>query len=270
MTKTLLIFNLIMFCAFALPFSLNAAEGNVKKTVEKQNPLKEQEAIHNNSPTPPKIKLESYTNEYSPEYCDFIASFPEQPLVVKQCEKQDDPSTCYDLVSYTKVFGLSSTVKIEIICNPVTPEMYEHFTPKVMEDTVRAMTKDKVTREFNVDSKDEKFYRQAGIVAQGRKGVHDTLYIAQLWTAKNSIMSVEAELFGEQTNQADILLANILNNIGHVSDFKGEEFSKKKTKAWEKKISTFLSQQEKSKEKTNRDNSSSQTQSKPNPKKSNP
>ena len=239
MTKTLRIFNFIIFCAIALPLSVNAAEDNKKK------PLEEQKAAPDDSPAAPKVKLENYTNEYSPEYCDFMAAFPEQPLVMQQCEKEGDSSTCYDLVSYTKVFGLSSTVKIDVICNPVTPEMYEHFTPKVMEDTVRAMTKEKVTQEFNVDSRDEEFYRQAGIVAQGRKGVHDTLYIAQLWTTKNSIMSIEAELMGEQTTEADILLANILNNIGHISDFKGKEYSLAKTKAWEAKKAAFMAQQEK-------------------------
>lgn len=238
MTKKLRIFNFIVFCAIALPLSVNAAEDNTKKPLEKQKAAPD-------SPAARKVKLENYTNEYSPEYCDFMAAFPEQPLVMQQCEKEGDNSTCYDLVSYTKVFGLSSTVKIDVICNPVTPKMYEHFTPKVMEDTVRTMTKEKVTKEFNVDSRDEEFYRQAGIVAQGQKGVHDTLYIAQLWTTKNSIMSVEAELMGEQTAEADILLANILNNIGHISDLKGKEYSLEKTKAWEAKKTTFMAQQEK-------------------------
>ncbi len=235
MTKALRFFNIILLCAIALPLLVHAQEQD-KNLEQEQKPA-------------PKIKLEDYTNEYSPEYCDFIASFPESPMVIKQCEKQDDPSTCYNLVSYTKVFGLSSTVKVEVICNPVTPEMYEHFTPKVMEDTVRTMTKDKVSKEFNVDSKEEEFYRQAGIVGQGRKGVHDTLYIAQLWTTQNSIMSVEAELMGEQTPEADLLFANILRNIGHINDFKGKEYGIQKMKAWEDKKATFLDAQKKSNDK---------------------
>jgi hypothetical protein len=169
---------------------------------------------------------------YSPEHCDFIANFPEKPLVTYQCEDDNDNSTCFNLVSYTKVIGLSSTVKVELICNPATQEMYEYFEVDIMEASVRAMTKDKVIKEFNIDSRDGKGFRQTGIVAQGRQGLHDTLYIAQLWIAENSILSVEAELMGEQTAEADFLFANILRNIGHLKDIKGEEFAEKKIQAY--------------------------------------
>lgn len=186
------------------------------------------------------LKPENYDFGYSPEYCDFFAGFPEQPLAVNHCENKEDPSTCFDLITYTKVFGLSSSVKIQVICNPATQEMYEHFIPETMETTVRAMTKDKVVEEFNIDSREENEYRQSGIVAQGRQGLHDTLYIAQLWIAKNSIMSVEAELMGEQTEEADQLFANILRNIGHLKDLKGEEFGNQKIQAWEAKKEAMM------------------------------
>lgn len=169
---------------------------------------------------------------YSPEYCDFFAAFPEDPLVLSQCEDENDATTCFDLISYTKVFGLSSTVKAQLICNPATTEMYDHFTTEVMEGTVRTMTKDKVVKEINVESREEKEYRQSGMVAQGRQGLNDTLYIAQLWVAQNSIMSVELELMGEQTAAADQLFANLLRNIGHIKEIKGEEFGTKKIQAY--------------------------------------
>lgn len=181
-----------------------------------------------------------YDFGYSPEYCDFFAGFPEQPLAVNHCENENDPNTCFDLVTYTKVFGLSSTVKIQVICNPATQEMYNHFTEDTMEATVRSMTSDKVIKEFNIDSREGDGYRQTGIVAQGRQGLHDTLYIAQLWIAKNSIMSVEAELMGEQTPEADELFANILRNIGHVVEIKGEEAGGQKIQAWEAKKEAIL------------------------------
>tara|TARA_R110002095_G_scaffold42116_1_gene38581 strand:+ start:841 stop:1611 length:771 start_codon:yes stop_codon:yes gene_type:complete len=179
---------------------------------------------------------------YSPEYCDFVAGFPEEPLIIHHCEDENDPSTCFNLVSYTKVFGLSSTVKVEAICNPAGAEMYEHFTPETMEKTVRAMTKDKVVKEFKVDSRDEKEYRQSGLVAQGRQGLNDTLYIAQLWVANNSIMSVEAELMGEQTPEADELFANILRNIGYLKDIQGEELGGQKIQAYEAKKAQALAE----------------------------
>lgn len=187
-----------------------------------------------------KYQAIDYEFGYSPEHCDFYAGFPEEPLAVNHCENEDDAGTCFDLVTYTKVFGLSSTVKIQVICNPATDEMYDHFTEETMQATVRSMTSDKVIKEFNIESREGEGYRQTGIVAQGRQGLHDTLYIAQLWVAKNSIMSVQAELMGEQTPEADELFANILRNIGHVTEIKGEEFGTQKIQAWEKKKESIL------------------------------
>lgn len=181
-----------------------------------------------------------YKFGYSPEHCDFYAGFPEEPLAVNHCENEDDAGTCFDLVTYTKVFGLSSTVKIQVICNPATDEMYDHFTEETMQATVRSMTSDKVIKEFNIDTREAEGYRQTGIVAQGRQGLHDTLYIAQLWISKNSIMSVQAELMGEQTPEADELFANILRNIGHVTEIKGEEFGTQKIQEWETKKESIL------------------------------
>lgn len=159
---------------------------------------------------------------YEPEYCDFEAAFPEEPLVSEQCEKEDDPSTCYKLVSYTKVFDLASTVHINIICNPSTPDMYAYFQPEAMESTVKSMTEGTVLKTFNIKTTDhkEEGYRLTGLVGQGKQGLDDTLYIAQLWTSENSIMSVEAELSGIQNDDTDKLFAGLLSHIRHKKESK--------------------------------------------------
>ncbi len=161
------------------------------------------------------------TAEYSPDYCQFTASFPEEPYITRRCEEKDK-DTCYDLISYTKVFDLSATINVEIICNPSTPAMYEQFTPKVMETTVRAMTRDTVIEAYDIKSREEKDYRQTGLFGKGRRGLDETLYIAQLWVAQNSIMSVQAELIGEQSDEIDERFANILRNIGFTKEIKKE------------------------------------------------
>jgi peptidoglycan hydrolase CwlO-like protein len=43
----------------------------------------------------------------------------------------------------------------------------------------------------------------------------DTIFVAQLWVGKKSIMAVEAEMMGEQTPEADDLFASILKTIGY-------------------------------------------------------
>ena len=164
-------------------------------------------------PEPQPKKFDTRT--YAPDYCDFSATFPEEPYIINQCEDPNNKDTCYNLISYTKVFGLSSTVRAEIICNPGSPELFEKFSTGVMEATVREMTKDTVSQTFEVKSREEEEYRHTSLFGKGRKGLQDTIYIAQLWASKNSIMSVEAEMIGQQSDEADALFANILGNIGH-------------------------------------------------------
>lgn len=165
-------------------------------------------------------KLES--KEYSPDYCQFTANFPEEPYKTHRCEK-NDKNSCYDLISYTKVFDLSTSIRVEIICNPSTPEMYKEFSEEVMKTTVKAMTKSTVIEAFEVNSHQEEEYRQAGLLGKGRQGLNETIYIAQLWVSDQSIMSVEAELIGEQSEESDVAFADILRNIGYVKEIEAPE-----------------------------------------------
>lgn len=187
-------------------------------------------------PRPPKLvatphKLDS--KKYSPDYCEFTANFPEEPLVNNFCEKEDDPSTCYNLISYTKVLEMASTINVEIICNPATPEMFAEFTPQIMEDTVRKMTEGNILETLNINTREEEGYRQTGLIGRGRKGLDDTIYLSQLWVSEQSIMSVEAEMSGVQTEEADKLFADILRSIGYEKEIEesGENSETKEQEA---------------------------------------
>lgn len=158
------------------------------------------------------------TPKYSPDYCQFTVTFPDDAYETHKCENPEDPTTCYDLITYTKVFDLSTTVRFEIICNPGSPELYENFTEKVMEDTVKAMTKDTVVETYEVRTNQREEYRHTGLVGKGKKGLYDTLLITQLWIADQSIMSVEAEVIGETREDADRLFAEILQTIGYAEE----------------------------------------------------
>lgn len=194
------ILNIAFLMALFLSFPAYAQDTNA------EDPLSELTAA--------VVEVPEDQRTYAPQYCDFTALFPEQPVIRRQCEDPANQETCFQIVSFTKVFDMSSTVRAEIICNPSTNEMYDYFEPDVMEKTVRAMTKETVIEAFRVDTVVEDDYRQTGLVGKGRKGMDDSIYIAQLWIAKNSIMSVEAELSGEPNEQADKLFAEVLGNIG--------------------------------------------------------
>lgn len=154
---------------------------------------------------------------YSPAYCDFTATFPEEPQISKMCEDKD-PTACYDLVSYTKVFDMASTVQIDIICNPSTEKVYDSLTAEKMIETVINMTKDTVLKTDNTSSRDGEGYRQAGLVGTARMGMDESIFLAQLWSSKTSLMSVKAQLIGEQRDASDELFAKILRTIGHKAE----------------------------------------------------
>lgn len=184
-----------------------------------------------NTQTPPPAPVIMETphklgsTKYSPDYCEFTADFPEEPIVNNYCEDPEDESTCYNLISYTKVLEMASTVNIEIICNPSTPEMYAEFIPEVMKETVNAMTKDSVIEKYNVKTRQADTYRQTGLIGKGKKGLNETIYLAQLWVSEKSIMSVKAEMSGAQTKEADALFADILQTIGYAKEINQDQQS---------------------------------------------
>lgn len=151
---------------------------------------------------------------YAPDYCDFTATFPEEPTISSVCEEKD-PTACYKLASYTKVFDLASTVQIDVICNPSTEAIYESLNKDRMLETVRAMTKDVVLKTHDVNARDAEGYRQAGLVGLSKMGMDESIFMAQLWSAKGSLLSVKAQLIGEQMDESDLLFASILKTIGY-------------------------------------------------------
>lgn len=178
------------------------------------------------APAEPQVTLEPRkldTPNYSPDYCQFTVTFPTEPFMTRKCEDPNNESTCFNLISYTQVFDLDTTVRFEIICNPATPEMYEQFTEEVMEDTVKAMTQGTVVETYNLSTQQQDGYRNTGLVGQARKGLDESLLITQLWVADQSIMSVEAEISGAQRDDADQLFADILNTIGSKEDLKAAQ-----------------------------------------------
>ncbi|MCL4677525.1 MAG: hypothetical protein KJ017_02915 [Alphaproteobacteria bacterium] len=159
-----------------------------------------------------EAKLE--TQVYQPEYCDFFATFPGEPIKSRRCE-EEAPDRCYDLVSYTKVFGLSSTVRAEIICNPLPEGAYDDYTPEVMKQTVESMAMGEVMQGYEPNVIQEANFKQAGMIGRGRAGMGDTIFVAQLWVGKRSILAVQAEMMGEPSEEADAHFAEILRSIGY-------------------------------------------------------
>ncbi len=154
---------------------------------------------------------------YAPDFCEFSVTFPEAPYKTRRCE-DEAKAKCYDQISYTKVFALSSTVNFRVICNPIGEEVKEKYNAEVMKSTLRAMTSRSAVQTFETSFREEERYKQAGLVGSGLVGKTPTLYIAQLWIGNRSALSVEAELIGEAADDADALFSEILRSVGYRKD----------------------------------------------------
>ena len=165
-----------------------------------------------------EVKQEAYQ---AAPYCQFTISFPEPPEIRRVCE-EGEQAMCYDLISYIKVFDMTSTVRVDVICNPSTEKLYNHLTKDELRKTVREMSKESVLEAFEINAREEDEYRQAALVGKGQAGMDDTILLAQLWSGKKSLMSVEAELSGLQIDEADQLFASILRSINFVGDLEAQ------------------------------------------------
>ncbi len=163
--------------------------------------------------------------EYGPDFCEFRVAFPEEPAPTKRCD--NNGGRCYDLVSYTKVFDLSSTVNFRVICNPADKETIDFYTEDVMKRTLQAMTKRSLVDTFDTNYREEEDYKQAGLVGEGKisQGA-SSVYLAQLWVGKHSIFSIEGELIGEQHKDADKLFRDILVSVRAKNDTREESSEK--------------------------------------------
>jgi hypothetical protein len=156
---------------------------------------------------------ETISPHYSPDFCEFEVTFPSEPYRSRRCEP-GNADKCHDLVSYTQVFEMLSTVNFRVICNPIGDEVHKAYSPEVMQATLRAMTKQSVVKEFNTTFREAENYKQAGLVGEGKVGVTPTIYIAQLWIGQHSALSVEGELIGETYPEADQLFSDVLKSVG--------------------------------------------------------
>lgn len=152
---------------------------------------------------------------YSPEFCEFAVTFPDEPYKTRRCDDEAE-TKCYDQISYTQVFEMSSTVNFRVICNPVGESVRQSYDGDVMQATLRAMTDRSVVKTFETSFREEETYKQAGLVGEGKVGRTPTIYIAQLWIGSASALSVEAELIGEPSDAADQLFSEILKSVGFV------------------------------------------------------
>ncbi len=190
---------------------ISAAENNeIKVTADtaKEAATEEENAAGTKTQ---ETAFEGYT--YSPEGCNFQITLPEEPYDTRRCHPSF-PDQCDIMASYTKVFELDSTVTFYLTCGPLGRSSFEQYN----NDVIRTML---IARAGNRLESQETAYQELNGVKMGSiLGAGDApnkedilLYVSQIWVDKESLLTIEGELVGQDHDEADQLFANILRSL---------------------------------------------------------
>jgi len=193
--------NLILtaiFLTFLLPANAFAQSATSEETVPYM-------------PLPPK----EMTHIYSPDMCEFTAGFPEEPLISERCDGGENKDECYNQASFTRTFGITSTVDVKVICNEVDAGIKNKYKEDIMIKTLEAMSAATIDEQYNVNySEDEQGrYKMANLVGEVTVGMSSGIYLAQMWIGDRSAMTVEAQLIGDPLEESDAMFRDILRSI---------------------------------------------------------
>ena len=149
---------------------------------------------------------------YSPEGCEFTITFPSEPFMGRKCNPEN-PDQCHEVVSFTKVFDVTASLNLSVVCNPSTPDMYERYSGDVMKTTLIAMAGRGKLEQYETGYNEYADARMAFVLGYGKKNGQDLIYNGQLWIGKKSIFSLEADIVGDYVDGADALFAEILQSV---------------------------------------------------------
>ncbi len=149
---------------------------------------------------------------YAPEGCEFTITFPSEPFIGRKCAP-DKPKQCHDIVSYTKVFEVTASLNLQVVCSPAEDKMYERYSGDVMKTTLIAMAGRGKLEEYETGFKDMQIFKMAYILGYGKKGEQDLIYNGQLFIGQTSVFSLEADIVGDYVDGADALFADILQSV---------------------------------------------------------
>ncbi len=156
--------------------------------------------------------------KFEKDGCDFTAVFPEPPYTSKRCNEPAPGDLtrsrdCYDVVSYTQVYDMTTTVNISLSCNKSSKTAYEQYSEAVMRTTLEGMAYRNDLDDAKVGYKQYDGINMASLSGTGTTGRQSQIYVAQLWVSENSVLSVEAQLIGEARPDADKTFSEILRSI---------------------------------------------------------
>lgn len=174
---------------------------------------------------------EPYT--YSPEGCEFTITFPSEPFLGRKCNPEN-PEQCHEVVNFTKVFDVTASLNLSVVCNPSSPDMYERYSGDVMKTTLIAMAGRGKLEESETGFTEFPGGKMSFILGYGKKGEQDLIYNGQLWIGKNSLFSLEADIVGDYVDGADAMFAEILKSVRYKDPAKAPATAEKPEESEEK------------------------------------
>lgn len=151
----------------------------------------------------------------SPENCPFEITLPEEPYQNRKCSGPDQ-SNCQPYYEYIKVFGGISTVFFSVACNTLPAGAYKQYDDQMLNAALRAIANSKNLEDVETGISDIGDVRHAVVIGTATDRRTDIMHIGQLWVAEGGVMTVAGELRGPAAEEADNLLARILQSIQHV------------------------------------------------------
>lgn len=152
---------------------------------------------------------------YAPEGCEFKVAFPEKPYITQKCTSGADKK-CEEIVSYTKVVDIETSVNFRVICSPATAAQVADYSDEDMRGTVEQMMTDANLEPNEADVVEEDGIRSATVVTIAERGEREIFYTAQIWVGEKSIMSLEGDMSGPQNEAADKIFTEILKNTSPI------------------------------------------------------
>lgn len=149
---------------------------------------------------------------YAPDSCEFKIDFPEKPLIEQKCTSGENRK-CSEIVTYTKIVTAESSVNFRVICDALDPKELSHYSPAVMQETLKQMLADANLEADPPEAFDRNGYKVAAVVSTGMRGDREVLYTGQLWIGERSMFSLEGDMSGPQDAKADKLFSDILNSM---------------------------------------------------------
>lgn len=148
----------------------------------------------------------------SPAGCDFEVTFPSEPYSSRRCP-DGAQGRCYDLTRYTMVYDMSTTVDIRFSCNPMTENQFYQYNEQVTRMALNGMAARNNVVESTTHYTQENDVKKTTLTGSGTSGRQNKIYIAQLWLTPRSILTMEAELVGQEHGKADAIFGDIISSL---------------------------------------------------------